>query len=159
MPIRESAKARPVLYVEDDENDVFFMQRAWKAAGLPNALDIARDGKEALDYFANAQTDTLPSLILLDLNLPRRHGLDVLKWIRQQPVCCTVPIVIFTSSRHDEDVHKAYRLGANAYLVKPPRVEEFQDLIKALTNFWLQRNFPPPDPAQFEQNAGVISAR
>lgn len=149
MPTLEPTKPKPVLYVEDDENDVFFMERAWKTAALPNALDIARDGKEALDYFADVRADALPSLILLDLNLPRRHGLEVLKWLRQQPNCCTLPVVIFTSSRHDEDVHKAYRFGANAYLVKPPRVEEFRDLVKALTNFWLQHNYPPPHLPEF----------
>jgi CheY-like chemotaxis protein len=141
---------KPVLYVEDDENDVFFMQKVWKALALPNPLEIVRDGKEAVDYFADPAQPANLSLILLDLNLPSRPGLDVLEWIRQQPSLCTLPILILTSSSHDRDVHTAYRLGANAYLLKPPQAKDLNGLVKGISDFWLQRNQPPPDPREFE---------
>ena len=144
---------KPVLYVEDDENDVFFMQKVWKTLALPNLLEIVRDGKEAVDYFSAepAQPANL-SLILLDLNRPRQPGLDVLKWIRQQPRLCTLPILMLTSSSHDRDIHSAYRLGANAYLLKPPQAKDLNGLVKGISDFWLQRNQTPPDPREFETN-------
>src|SRR5687767_12477078 len=98
---------KPVLYVEDDENDVFFMQKVWKALALPNPLEIVRDGKEAVDYFADPAQPANLSLIILDLNLSSRPGLDVLKWIRKQPGLFTLPILILTSSSHDRDIHSA----------------------------------------------------
>ena len=145
---------KPVLYVEDDENDVFFMQKVWKALALPNPLEIVRDGKEAVDYFSDPAQPANLSLILLDLNLPRRPGLDVLKWIRQQPGLCTLPILILTSSSHARDVHSAYRLGANAYLLKPSQAKDLNGLVQGISDFWLQRNQPPPDPREFETNPG-----
>ena len=141
---------KPVLYVEDDENDVFFMQKVWKALALPNPLEIVRDGKEAVDYFADPAQPANLSLILLDLNIPGRPGLDVLKWIRKQPGLCTLPILILTSSSHDRDIHSAYRLGANAYLLKPPQAKDLNGLVKGISDFWLQHNQSPPDPREFE---------
>ena len=149
-----SVNLKPVLYVEDDENDVFFMQKVWKALALPNPLEIVRDGKEAIDYFSDPAQPANLSLILLDLNLPGRPGLDVLKWIRQQPGLCTLPILVLTSSSHARDVHSAYRLGANAYLLKPPQARDLNDLVQGISDFWLQRNQPPPDPREFETNPG-----
>ena len=149
-----SVNLKPVLYVEDDENDVFFMQKVWKALALPNPLEIVRDGKEAIDYFSDPAQPANLSLMLLDLNLPGRPGLDVLKWIRQQPGLCTLPILVLTSSSHARDVHSAYRLGANAYLLKPPQARDLNDLVQGISDFWLQRNQPPPDPREFETNPG-----
>ena len=141
---------KPVLYVEDDENDVFFMQKVWKALALPNPLEVVRDGKEAVDYFADPAQPANLSLIILDLNLPSRPGLDVLKWIRKQPGLCTLPILILTSSSHDRDIHSAYRLGANAYLLKPPQAKDLNGLVKGISDFWLQHNQSPPDLREFE---------
>ena len=149
-----SVNLKPVLYVEDDENDVFFMQKVWKALALPNPLEIVRDGKEAIDYFSDPAQPANLSLMLLDLNLPGRPGLDVLKWIRQQPGLCTLPILVLTSSSHARDVHSAYRLGANAYLLKPPQAKDLNGLVQGISDFWLQRNQPPPDPREFETNPG-----
>jgi CheY-like chemotaxis protein len=145
-----STNLKRVLYVEDDENDVFFMQKVWRELTLPNPLEIARDGKEAVDHLSAgpAQAADL-SLVLLDLNLPRRPGLDVLKWIREQPRLCTLPVVILSSSNHDRDVHNAYRLCANAYLIKPSQAKELSELVSRIRDFWLHSNQPPPDPTQF----------
>src|SRR6185369_15415772 len=115
---------KTILQVEDDPNDVFFLQRALKKAGVLNPIQVARDGQEAIDYlqgvgkFADREQFPLPALILLDLKLPLVMGLDVLKWIRQE-AGLTVPIVLLTASAQESDIAAAYCLGANGFLVKP----------------------------------------
>ena len=137
-----------ILLVEDDENDVFFFQRALNKAGMTNPLQVARDGQEAIDYlrgggkFAERANFPLPGLILLDLKLPFVMGLDVLKWIRQQSDLSPV-VVILSSSQQDDDVEAAYRLGANAYLVKPADVGKLEGMARAINDFWLMLNTPP----------------
>jgi len=141
--------ATTILQVEDEENDVFFFQRAMNKAGLAHLLQVAHDGQEAIDYlqgvgkFAERKKFPVPGLILLDLKLPFVMGLDVLKWIRRQPELACI-VVILSSSREEGDIAEAYRLGANAYLVKPAAVSELEGLVGALNDFWLMRNTPPP---------------
>jgi len=141
---------RPILLVEDEPNDAFFFQRAMSKAGMMNPLQVAKDGQAAIDYlqgagkFAQRAEFPLPALILLDLKLPFVMGLDVLKWIRQQ--CEWAPIVvILSSSREEADIAAAYRLGANAYLVKPAEVSTLADMVKAIKDFWLTHNTPSPN--------------
>ena len=112
---------KPIIYTEDEEIDVFFLQRAFKHAAIPNPLVIVPDGQGLIDYIeARVGTpEQLPCLILLDLNLPVRSGLEALNWIREHPVAKSVPVVILTSSAQEIDVHSAYTHGANGYLVKP----------------------------------------
>src|SRR5579864_5000614 len=118
---------KPILLVEDDENDVFFFQRAMSKAGMTNPVQVAGDGQEAIDYlrgagkFADRSKFPLPELILLDLKLPFVMGLDVLRWIREQSELVPI-VIILSSSREEEDIAAAYKLGANAYLVKPVEV-------------------------------------
>jgi len=137
-----------ILLVEDEEGDVFFMQQAMKKAGVLNPLQVASDGQEAIDYFkgtgkfANREEFPLPCLVLLDLKLPRVMGLDVLKWIRQQPEVATI-VVILTSSKEEADIAAAYRLGANGYLVKPSDVSQLTDMAKSIKDFWLTQNISP----------------
>src|SRR5690349_18131600 len=115
---------KTILQVEDDPNDVFFLQRAMKKHGLLNPIQVASDGQEAINYlkgigkFADRARFPQPSLVLLDLKLPHVMGLDVLKWIRQES---GLPLVVvpLTASANDEDIAAAYRLGANGFLVKP----------------------------------------
>jgi CheY-like chemotaxis protein len=140
---------RTILLVEDDESDVYFLREALKKAGVQNPLQVASDGQQAIDYFkgtgkyANREEFPLPSLVLLDLKLPHVMGLDVLKWIRQEPG--TVPIVIILSaSKDDADITTAYRLGANGYLVKPVVVSKLVEMAKSIKDFWLKQNTPPP---------------
>jgi two-component system response regulator len=143
---------KPILLVEDDENDVFFFQRAASKAGIANPVQVARDGQEALDYlqgagkFAERAKFPLPCLILLDLKLPFVMGLDVLKWIRQQPSLAPI-VLILSSSRVEADVATAYRLGAQGYLVKPAETGKLCETVKAINDFWLTQNTPPPCPA------------
>jgi CheY-like chemotaxis protein len=142
--------AHTILIVEDDENDAFFFQRAIRKIGMLNPLHNARDGQEAIDYlkgagkFARRAEFPLPGLILLDLKLPFVMGLEVLKWIRQSSELS--PIVIILSSSADEaDIASAYRLGANAYLVKPSEAGKLEVMVRAINDFWLLQNTAPPN--------------
>lgn len=136
---------RPVLLVEDDENDVFFMRRAWKKSGVEAPLQIVRDGQEAIDYlggtgpFADRAQYPLPAFVFLDLKLPYIGGLDVLAWIRSQPHIEQLPVVVLTSSSEDRDRKRAAELDARAYLVKPPTPEMIRELVQPA---------PQPDNAQ-----------
>ena len=140
--------ATTILLVEDDENDVFFFQRALKKAGVTNPLQVARDGQEAIDYlrgsgkFADRARFPQPGLVLLDLKLPFVMGLEVLKWIRQRSDLSPV-VIILSSSQQDEDVAAAYRLGANAYLAKAADVSKLETMVRAINDFWLMQNTPP----------------
>jgi CheY-like chemotaxis protein len=129
---------RPVLYAEDDENDVFLMQRAFRKADVANPLHVATDGAEAIRYlegsgeYSDRRRFPMPSLVMLDLNLPRRSGLEVLRWIRDHPTLRALPVVIFTSSNQKRDISSAYAFGANGYLVKPPNPDKLIDLVASL---------------------------
>jgi CheY-like chemotaxis protein len=138
-----------ILLVEDEENDVFFLKYAFKEVGILNPLKVAQDGKIAMDYlsangeYADRERFPLPGLILLDLKLPRVMGLEVLKWIREQPELKTLIVIVLTSSRLEPDIEKAYQLGANAYLVKPSSPPELRALATGLKEFWLSLNQAP----------------
>lgn len=142
---------RTVLLVEDSEDDIFFMRLAWEKAGVSNPLQVVQDGQQALDYLAGAgkyadrQQYPLPCLVLLDWKLPYLMGVEVLKWIRQQPALKTLPVLVLTSSVQTTDIDRAYRLGANAYLEKPSDGNKLLDLVKLIKGFWLAAiRFPPP---------------
>jgi CheY-like chemotaxis protein len=138
-----------ILHVEDDENDVLLTQLAMTKAEITNPVQVASDGQQAIDYlkgegkFANRAKFPLPYLVLLDLKLPLVPGLDVLEFIRQADL--PIMVVVLSSSENDEDIAAAYRFGANAYLVKPNETSELLDLAKALKDFWLTLNRPPPE--------------
>jgi CheY-like chemotaxis protein len=142
---------KPILYAEDEENDVFLMERAFKKADIPNPLRIVPDGRLAVEYLAGAGTyadreaHPMPGLILLDLNMPGKHGLDVLEWLRAQPATSTLLVVVFTSSNQDRDIHRAYSLGANGYLIKPGKPDELLVTVKLIKDYWLGHNRMPPE--------------
>lgn len=137
---------KPILYAEDEENDAFFMQRAFKQAGIENKLIVVADGRQAVDYlsnegeYANRNLNPLPCLVLLDLNMPRLSGVDVLKWMRAQPFLSGLPVLVVTSSNRDSDVHRAYLQGANGYLVKPSQPDDLVAMVKSIKEFWLTHN-------------------
>jgi CheY-like chemotaxis protein len=131
-----------ILLVEDDPNDVLLMRRACAKSNLTNPLQVVNDGDAAVAYlsgqppYADRQQFPLPLLILLDLKLPRRSGLEVLAWVRQQPNLRRLPVVVLTSSREKTDVNRAYDLGANSYLVKPVTFTSLMDIVQTLNMFW-----------------------
>ena len=139
---------RTILQVEDDPNEVFFLQRALNRAAVANPVHVVTDGQQAIDYlkgegkFADREQFPMPCLVLLDLKLPFVMGFEVLSWIRQQPGM-TVPVVILSSSAEDADMATAYRLGANAFLTKPSAVSELEDMVRAIKAFWLTHNSLP----------------
>ncbi len=140
----------PVLYAEDDANDVFFLRRAFQAAGIDNPIEVARDGQEAADYLARAGSGeqglrlAWPCLFILDLKMPRLSGLEVLAWLRQKSHLPRVPVIVFSSSAFDRDVEEAFALGANAFVVKPGSVADRLSLARCIKDFWLRFNQPVP---------------
>ena len=138
-----------ILLVEDDANDILFVQRAFRQANLTNALHIVKDGDQAIDYlignneYANRDLYPIPVLILLDLKLPRLSGLEVLEWIKKHPTLRRIPVVVLTSSKENIDVNRAYDIGANSYLVKPVKFETLTQMIEIIDAYWLKLNQYP----------------
>jgi CheY-like chemotaxis protein len=153
-----------VLLVEDDENDVFFMERAFREAGIVTPLYVASDGREAIDYLSGKGKYTdrakwpLPCLVLLDLKLPYVLGLDVLKWLRSHPEFKSIVVVVLTSSKQDSDIERAYALGANSYLVKPPDVQQLVGMVKKIKEYWMETNQIGPPCVEFARGRPVILA-
>lgn len=142
-----------VLLVDDSPEDVELTLHVLRHNKLSNAIHVAEDGKEALDYLfcrgqhAARSIDDRPRLILLDLKLPKVDGLDVLKAIRADDRTATIPIVILTSSKEQRDLLRSYQSGANAFIQKPVDFAQFQLAIKEIGLFWLVVNEPPPNSA------------
>lgn len=138
-----------LLLIEDNPNDEKLALLALKKANVACDIAVARDGADALEFlfatgkYADRDAAERPSLILLDLKLPRLSGHDVLRHIRESPVTCRVPVVVLTASGEDADVARSYELGANAYLRKPVDFAEFTEAARALAVFWLRFNEPP----------------
>lgn len=139
-----------VLLVEDDASDARLVQRAFLQAGLPVEVVRLSNGDEAVSYLAgdspydNRNLYPMPSIVLLDIKLPRRSGLEVLRWVRgQQYSLKRLPIVMLTSSRHATDVNRAYDLGANSYLAKPDNTGDLSRLAQHFHEYWLQLNENP----------------
>ena len=137
---------RAILLVDDNEDDVFLMERALQGAGISNPLFIVEDGQQAIDYlsgrgkFADRETFPLPAVVFLDLKLPFKSGHEVLHWIREQPQLETLIVVVLTSSNEPHDIKRCYALGANSYLVKPPAPQELIDMAKSFKWYWLEYN-------------------
>lgn len=129
-----------ILLVEDNEADVELTREAFREGKIHNILNVVSDGAEALDYlyrrgkFSNA---TMPDMILLDLNLPRRDGREVLQVIKDDPELKVIPVVILTSSSAEKDVLRTYSLHANCYVVKPVDFDQFMEAIRSIEDFWL----------------------
>lgn len=140
-----------MLWVEDDADDVLLIGRAIMKAGLPYPA-LVRDGREAVEYlsgsgkYADRLAHPFPSIILLDLKLPRMSGFEVLSWIRERPELRRIPVIMFTSSREKIDVDRAYELGANAYLLKSLDHADLVEALKRVHAFWLDLNLHPSLP-------------
>lgn len=138
-----------ILLAEDNEDHVLLTRRAFKQAGLVNPLFVVEDGEEAIAYlngdgkFANRNEYPLPTLLLLDLKMPRKDGFDVLEWIRRQPMLAALRVVVLTTSDRIHDVNRAYQLGANSFLTKPVDFRDFVQLSSAIKGYWLWMSHAP----------------
>ncbi|MBP9891918.1 MAG: response regulator [Planctomycetes bacterium] len=140
---------KPLLLVEDNDDDVDLILHAFKKTNLANEVVVARDGQQALDFLRCAgayasRPDINPGLVLLDLKLPKIDGLEVLKQIKADKRFRTVPVVVFTSSREEQDQIESYNLGVNAFVVKPMDFKDFIVAIGELGLFWAVFNEAPP---------------
>jgi CheY-like chemotaxis protein len=137
-----------ILLVEDNPDDVLLTQRAFKRSRLANRVVTKRDGQEALDYLFGTddggQGGPLPDVILLDLNMPRINGLEVLRRMRAEERTRHVPVVVLTTSDEQRDISDSYKLGANSYIRKPVDTYEFFEVIQSVEHYWTVRNLPPP---------------
>lgn len=137
------AGQRPILLVEDNVNDVLLIQRAFQKARITHPLQVLQDGDTAVSYlsgegdYADRILYPLPVLMLLDLKLPCRSGLEILEWLRQQSDLRRLPVVVLTSSDEMKDIHQAYDLGANSYMVKPLLFSELEVMLRTLHLYWL----------------------
>lgn len=142
--------SRILLLVEDNPSDIKLTRRALEQSRVTNRLIVAEDGVEALDYLfatgASAGRDVadLPSLVLLDLKLPKMDGLEVLRQIRADARTRRLPVVILTSSQAEQDIIASYDLGANSYIRKPVDFKQFAEAVRQLGLYWLVLNEPPP---------------
>jgi CheY-like chemotaxis protein len=143
------SKLGRILLVEDDPKDVELTLTALEEYNLANEVIVARDGEEALEYlysrgkFKTRSSDN-PAVMLMDLKLPKVDGLEVLKQIKSEEKLRMIPVVVLTSSKEEKDMVASYRLGVNAYVVKPVDFHEFVNAIKELGAFWAVINEPPP---------------
>ena len=140
-----------VLLIEDNPRDVRLTERAFKQAELTHDLRVVRDGDEAIEYlfhegaYADPSRAPRPKVILLDLNLPRMGGHEVLRRVKQDPRFKNVPIIVLTTSGRVDDIRQAYELGANAYLLKPVEFNRFTEVLGQLGRFWLEMVVLPPE--------------
>lgn len=139
-----------ILLVEDNPDDAALTLRAFKKNAIANRVVIVRDGAEAVDYlecrnaYAERAKKEQPALILLDLKLPKIDGLEVLRRIRNNEATCLLPVVILTTSKEERDLVEGYRLGANSYVRKPVRFEDFVQVVGQMGLYWLLLNEKPP---------------
>jgi CheY-like chemotaxis protein len=132
-----------ILHVEDNPDDVMLMDLAFSRAGVPAKLHVVNDGDEAIAALQNGFSTGGPVCVLLDVKLPRVSGLDVLAWIRSQPHLKRLPVILLTSSGQTSDINRAYDLGANSFLVKPPDLDSLTELMKTVAHYWVQTNVRP----------------
>src|SRR5262245_28155819 len=132
----------PILLAEDEQNDVFLIKRAFQKIQLLNPIRVVSDGQEAINYlrgdgiYADRERFPFPTVVLLDLKMPRMGGFDVIAWVRQQPGLKRLPLVVLTSSKDGPDINRAYELGANTYLAKPVEFDGLVEMLKSLSLYW-----------------------
>jgi two-component system, response regulator len=141
-----------ILLVEDNPDDELLTTMALKKSNVCNDIHVVHDGAEALEYlfasgaYAERNINDLPAVVLLDLQLPKIHGLEVLRRIREHDVTNTMPVVVLTSSDEERDMVKSYKLGANSYVRKPVDFEEFNEAVRQLGLYWMLVNDHLPGP-------------
>ncbi len=131
-----------ILVVEDDLNDVILIKRAFLKSGIDNPIQTVSDGEQAMDYlignepYANREAHPFPGIIFTDLKMPRMGGIELLRWLRNNPVYKVIPTLVLTSSMERHDIQQAYFYGANSYVVKPANFEELQKTLRTIVDYW-----------------------
>lgn len=144
----EAQKTFNILLVEDNPGDVRLTQEALKESDIPTNVDVAVDGEEAIEYLIQrAPVNEKPDLILLDLNLPKKNGLEVLETIKHHDNLKHIPVIIITSSEAEFDITKSYDLHANCYISKPVEFDEFNEVVQNIVRFWFSVVKLPKDNA------------
>lgn len=147
--MRQPLQAVPILLVEDNPDHAELTMTALQDGGLANPIYWVKDGEEALDFlfrrgaYADPSTSPRPGLILLDLRLPKRDGLEVLQHIKADPSLAAIPVVILTTSKRDEEVVRGYQLGANSFVSKPVDFLDFMETVRQVKMYWLLTNRLP----------------
>ena len=147
-------KTLEILLVEDNPDDVELTLHAFQKHNLANHVHVVRDGAEALDFlfctgaYKDRRIENSPSVVLLDLKLPKVDGLEVLRRMKEDPRTQMIPVVVLTSSREDRDIMESYQLGVNSYIVKPVNFEQFTEAVRQIKLYWLLMNEPPPIPRE-----------
>lgn len=138
-----------ILLAEDDEDYVLLIRQVFIKAHIPNPIHVVSNGEEAIAYlkgegkYVNRDEYPLPDILLLDLKMPRVSGIDVLKWLKQQPNLAALRVLVLTSSDRIRDVNEAYQLGANSFLVKPMDFQDFTQLSRLIADFWFKASRTP----------------
>jgi CheY-like chemotaxis protein len=144
-----SSEKEVILLADDDANDIALFERAFKQADIKNPLQIVRDGEEAIAYlagegkFADRTQFPLPTLLLLDLKMPRKNGFEVLRWVRQHTTLKALRVLVLTVSSDIRDVNMAYELGANSFIVKSLDIQTFLELVSQIKHCWLSMSLAP----------------
>ena len=133
---------KPILFVEDDQVDAMTVERAFKEIKVPNKLIVVTTGEEALAFLKDEKTEK-PCLILLDLNMPRMNGLELLKIIKQDEVLKTIPVVVLTSSNEERDIIESFNWSVAGYMVKPAEYVKFVEVLRTITLYWMLSELPP----------------
>ncbi len=138
-----------ILHVEDSPDDRLFLRRAFEQAGIQNTILALEDGQKAIDYLSSTKSNesgkqlAMPCMVILDLKMPKVHGLDVLKWIRAHEEFKSIIVIILSSSPLRNDVDTAYKIGSNSFLVKPLTGEQMKNIARLIKEYWLEHNeFP-----------------
>jgi CheY-like chemotaxis protein len=165
---------RPLLLAEDNANDVLLIRLAFKKADFPNPVFVVHDGLEVIQYlkgdgqYADRGRYPMPGLLLLDINMPKLTGFDVLSWIRRQPEHASLPVIVLTTSYYGPEINRAYELGANSFITKPADLREFVSIVTQMAEYWLgvtrlpQRGGPAStdaDPDRAPADADVPEVR
>ena len=133
--------SKPILLIEDDHVDAMTVKRILKEIKVGNRLDIVKDGEDALEFLRNPET-VRPGIILLDLNMPRMNGIEFLKIAKKDDNLKMIPVVVFTTSKGDQDKIDSFNLGVAGYMIKPVDYQKFVELVKAIDRYWTLSELP-----------------
>ncbi|AEI47790.1 response regulator [Runella slithyformis] len=139
-------KHATILIADDDTDDRFLLQSVFEECGLPNPTVYVKDGLELIEYIRRSNNEYLVGLILLDLNMPRMDGREVLKIVKSEPQLRKIPVVVLSTSKAEQDINDCYDLGANCYIAKPSSFDVFTDTISTLIKFWVKLTHLPVIP-------------